>query len=139
LGPQPTAEQRECITQFTALRTEAEKRGQATRLVSEKHPSREELCKSITALATAQLKWVKFAEIGVTKCGIPKDIVAQLKQAHANTAKGQKQICAAGPAGAPAAAPTLSDALGTATLPTREPERKPGGTLDTLTGNPLAR
>jgi hypothetical protein len=141
MGPRPTAEQQECMTQFTALRTEAEKRGQAAKLVSEKKPpSREDLCKAVTALTAAQLKWTKYVESNIAKCGIPKEIVTQLKAAHAKTAQGQKQICSAAPAGGQVAAPTLSDALGTATLPAREPEkRKPGGTLDTLTGNALAR
>ena len=101
----------------------------------------EEMCKLVTAYSAAEIKWVKFAEGNMTKCGIPKEIVTQLKTVHAKTAEGQKKLCAAGPAGGPSAVPTLSDALGTATLPTREPEkkRKPGGTLDTLTGNALGQ
>ena len=58
---------------------------------------------------------------------------------HAKTADGQKKLCSAGPMPA-SSTPTLSDALGTAT-PTREPDkkRKPGGTMDTLTGNALGQ
>jgi hypothetical protein len=112
----------------------------AAKAGGEKQVSREEMCKLVTAYSAAELKWIKFTEASMSKCGIPKEIVGQLKGAHAKTAEGQKRLCAAGPAAGPAAAPTLSDALGTATLPTHEPEkRKPGGTLDTLTGNALAR
>jgi hypothetical protein len=139
-GPPPAAQQ-ECVGPFTALRSEVEKRGMAAKAGGEKQASREEMCKLVTAYSAAELKWIKFAEANMSKCGIPKEIVSQLKAVHAKTADGQKKLCAAGPAGGPVAAPTLSDALGTATLPTREPEkvRKPGGTLDTLTGNALAR
>jgi hypothetical protein len=138
-GPPPAAQQ-ECIGPFTALRAEVEKRGMAARAGGEKQVSREEMCKLVTAYGAAELKWIKFTEANMSKCGIPKQIVQQLKTVHAKTNEGQKKLCSAGPAGGPAAAPTLSDALGTATLPTREPEkRKPGGTMDTLTGNALAR
>jgi hypothetical protein len=140
-GPPPTAVQQECMTQFTALRSEVEKRGIAAKTASEKKASREEMCQLVKAYGAAETKWIKFAEIGITKCGIPQEIVKQLKASHARTADGEKKLCAAGPAGGPAAAPTLSDALGGGvSLPAREPEkRKTGGTFDTLTGNPLAR
>ena len=140
LGGPPTAVQQECMTQFTSLRAEVEKRGMAARAGGEKRVSREEMCQLVTTYSTAETKWVKFAEGNMSKCGIPKEIVTQLKTVHAKTADGQKKLCAAGPAAA-SAVPTLSDALGTATLPTREPEkkRKSGGTLDTLTGNALGQ
>jgi len=139
-GGGPTGVQQECMTQFTSLRTEVEKRGMAAKTGGEKRVSREEMCKLVTAYSAAEIKWVKYAEGNMTKCGIPKEIVTQLKAVHAKTADGQKKLCAAGPAGGAAAAPTLSDALGTATLPTHESEkRKRGGTLDTLTGNALGQ
>jgi hypothetical protein len=140
MGGPPTAVQQECMTKFVSLRSEVEKHGLAAKAAGEKHASREEMCKLVTAYGAAEVKWVKFVEGNMTKCGIPKEIVTQLKTVHAHTAAGQKQLCAAGPAAGPAAAPTLSDALGAATLPTREPEkRKNGGTLDTLTGNALGQ
>ena len=133
-GPPP-----ECMTHFTTLRGEVEKRGMAAKAASEKHASREEMCKLITEYGAAELKWIKYTEANMSKCGIPKEIVAQLKAVHVKTATGQKNLCSAAPAAA-AAAPTLSDALGTSTMP-REPEkkRKPGGTMDTLTGNALGQ
>jgi len=133
-GPPP-----ECQTQFTALRSEVEKRGIAAKTASEKHASREEMCKLVTEYGAAETKWIKYTESHMSKCGIPKEIVAQLKAVHVKTADGQKKLCAAGPAPV-AATPTLSDALGTATLPREtEKKRKPGGTMDTLTGNALGQ
>jgi hypothetical protein len=139
-GPSPAAQQ-ECVGPFTALRAEVEKKGMAAKAGGEKQVAREEMCKLVTEYSVAETKWIKFAEANASKCGIPKQIVQQLKAVHAKTTDGQKKLCSAGPAGGPAAAPTLSDALGAATLPTREPEkkRKPGGTLDTLTGNALGQ
>ena len=129
------------MTQFTTLRSEVEKRGMAARAASEKQAPRDEMCKLVKAYGAAETKWIKFAESSMAKCGIPQEIVKQLKTVHARTADGEKKLCAAGPAGGPAAAPTLSDALGGgASLPAREPDkRKTGGAFDTLTGNPLAR
>jgi len=138
-GPSPEA-QRECIAPFTTLRAEVEKRGMAAKAGGEKHVAREEMCKLVTLYSTAEAKWIKFAETNKSKCGIPDQIIHQLKAVHAKTTEGQKNLCSAGPAGGPAAAPTLSDALGAATLPTREAnKRKPGGTMDTLTGPVLGQ
>ena len=133
-GPPP-----ECVTRFTTLRGEVEKRGMAARTASEKHATREEMCKLVTEYGAAEVKWIKYTESNMSKCGIPKEIVKQLKMVHAKTADGQKKLCAVAPA--VSNTPTLSDALGTATMPTRETEkkRKPGGTMDTLTGNALGQ
>jgi hypothetical protein len=139
-GPSP-AQQQECVIPFTALRAEVEKKGMAAKAGGEKQVAREEMCKLVTEYSAAETKWIKFAETNASKCGIPKQIVQQLKAVHAKTADGQKKLCSAAPGGGAAAAPTLSEALGAATLPpTREAEkRKPGGTLDTLTGPALGR
>ena len=118
----PIATQQECMTQFTALRSEVAKRGVAARAASEKQASREEMCKLVKAYGAAETKWIKFAETAMAKCGIPTEIVAQMRTVHARTADGEKNLCAAGPA----AAPTLHNALDAAPLPTRKPNG-PGG------------
>jgi hypothetical protein len=130
-----------CLAQFNTHREQVEKLATTAKAGSEKHVSREEMCKLVGAYAAAEAKWVKYSEDNMATCGIPKEAVTQLKTAHAHTMDIRKKICSAGPsqAGAPAA-PSLSDALGTTRLPIAESEkRKSGGTLDTLTGNPLAR
>ena len=135
------ATQQDCMREFTANREEVEKRGIAAKTANEKHVPRDEMCKMVTIYANAESKWIKFSETNMTKCGIPKEVVAQLKGVHVHTAQAQKALCAAGPTQAAApAAPTLSDALGTTRLPSQDTEkRKPGGTMDTLTGNALGR
>jgi hypothetical protein len=99
------------------------------------------MCKLVVAYANAETKWIKFTEQNSTKCGIPPEVIGQLRTVHGHTMEARKQLCAPGPTQAAApAAPTLSDALGTTRLPSQETEkRKPGGTMDTLTGNALAK
>ncbi len=140
-GPGPTPEQLACIRSFTQYREEVEKRGLAAKAANDSHKaSREEMCKLVTAYSAAEVKWIKYTAENMTKCGIPKEIVEQIKKAHAHTDDARVKLCSAGPTGAPSA-PSLSDALGTSRLPSQETEkRKAGtGTLDTLTGNALAR
>jgi hypothetical protein len=55
--------------------------------------------------------WVRFTESNVQTCGIPSQIVIQLKQVHANTEQTKQKICAAGPAGGAAPGPVMDDRL----------------------------
>jgi hypothetical protein len=126
-----------CIAEFAKLRDDVQKRGLAAKAAGQRKVSREEMCKHITAYSAAEQKWVKYTESNVQTCGIPAEVVQQLKQVHLNTEQTKEKICAPAPA---AAAPSLSDALGTWRLPTSDTKKKSaGGTLDTLTGSVLAR
>ena len=93
---QPNTSSYECAIQFKGLRSEVERRGIAARSASEKHASREEMCKLVTAYGAAETEWIEFVERNMTPCGIPMEIVAQMKTVHAKTADGQKKLCAAG-------------------------------------------
>ncbi|HVX91715.1 MAG TPA: hypothetical protein VG985_00690 [Xanthobacteraceae bacterium] len=129
-----------CVSQFMQLRQEVEKRGLAAKAGNEHHVSREEMCKLIQAYAAAETKMVKYAEDNNVWCGIPAQIVEQMKTGHAKTLKVRQAACAAGPVGpAKPAAPTLSDALGTTRVPDAATTKTGRGTLDSLTGNPIAR
>jgi hypothetical protein len=125
------------MAEFAKLRDDVQKRGQAAKAASARKVSREEMCKHITSYSAAELKWVKFTEANVTKCGIPTEVVSQLKQVHGHTEQTKEKICAAGPTAA--GPPSLSDALGTTKLPTPETTKSGSGTLDTLTGNAIQR
>jgi hypothetical protein len=138
--PGASAPSPQCLAQFNLHREEVEKRAIAARTGGEKHVSREEMCKLVGAYAAAEAKWIKYSEDNMVNCGIPKEAVSHIKTAHTHTMDIRKKICSAGPGPAGPATPSLSDALGTTRLPLAETEkRKSGGTLDTLTGNPLAR
>jgi len=126
-----------CMVEFAKLRDDVQKRGLAAKAAGQRKASREEMCKHITAFSAAELKWVKYTETNVTSCGIPAEVVQQLKQVHSNTEQTKEKICAAGPAAA--GPPSLSDALGTTRLPTPETTKSGSGTLDTLTGSAIQR
>jgi hypothetical protein len=127
-----------CAVEFGKMREDVQKKGIAARQASEKHVSREELCKLITVYSAAEGKWLKFTENGVSACGIPVEIVNQLKQVHGRTETAREKICAAGPANAAVAGPSLSEALGTS-RPTLETKRTGSNMFDTLTGNAIQK
>ena len=138
--PQQAGPEQQCVEEFTKLRTNVEKLGTNARAASERKVAREEMCKVVQAFAAAEAKWVKFTTDNVARCGIPPEVPKKLREAHANTLNARKNICSAGPAGpAGPAAPSLSDALGTNRLPVPDGSKTGRGTLDTLTGNAIAR
>jgi hypothetical protein len=130
-----------CLPEFLKLREDVEKKGQAARLASEHKATREEMCKYITVYSAAELKWVKYAENGVATCGVPASVAQELKTIHGHTEETKAKICAVGAVGVVGtpAPPSLSDALGTTRLPARATTKSGTGTLDTLTGNAIAR
>ncbi len=79
---------------------------------------------------------VNFLDDNKTACGVPQQAITQAKAIHVNTLKCRDTLCAEGPK---AKAPTLSDATGTTPLDTSTNTKTGRGTLDTLTGNPLAK
>jgi hypothetical protein len=135
-GPSP--QQVQCMNEFGRLRTETEKRGDVARQAGERKVAREEMCKHITNLFAAESKWYKYAVDHRAKCGIPPQIIQQLKVGHNQLATVRKNVCSAD-APMAAAPPSLSEALGTSALPLPAPSTstRRGGALDTLTGSPI--
>jgi hypothetical protein len=133
--PAPDGEVSQCVAEFTKLKVEVEKRGKVAKAASERKVTREEMCKLITAYSAVEVKWVKFTEDNEAKCGIPPNVVQQLKIVRTGTEQTREKICA--PQVGVTAAPSLSDALGTTRLPTPQTTRTGSGTLDTLTGNAI--
>jgi hypothetical protein len=122
------------------LREEVEKGAMAIKSAGERKVSREQVCPLFKTFAAKEAKMLNFLEKNRTLCGVPPNIIKQLKGSHANTIRIRNQVCSAAPAGGPAAAPTLSDALGGPLIADDESAKKPGrGTFDTLTGNVLSR
>jgi hypothetical protein len=131
-GPPP------CVVEFGKLRDEVQKKGMAAKTAQERKVTREEMCKIVSVYSAAERKWLKFAEAGVSSCGIPGEVVNQLKQVHARTEQAKTNICAAGLAAAGPSTPSLSDALGTTRLPL-DTKKTGSNYLDTLTGNVIQR
>jgi hypothetical protein len=83
-------------------------------------------------------KLLKFLETNKALCGVPPQIITQVKASHIQAIRIRDQICSNKPA--PGSGPTLSDALGAPIIADDSDAGKPGrGTFDTLTGNVLAR
>jgi hypothetical protein len=134
-GPPP------CVQEFMRLRDDTEKKGNAIRAASERHVNAKVACGLFNSFTAAEGKLLKYASEGVTTCGIPKQVVEQIKTGHGKALEMRTKVCQAAQAqaqgAAPARQPTLSDALGAPV--TDSSNIKTGrGTFDTLTGTPLA-
>lgn len=126
-----------CMREFTPLRDDTEKKANAIRDASKKKVTPQVACTLFNALSAAEDKMVKFTAANVTSCGIPPQVVEQMKTSHARTLQIRAKVCQAAAAPAAAAPPSLGEALGTTPAPTPR-NIKPGrGTYDTLTGTPL--
>jgi hypothetical protein len=130
-----------CMKEFMPLRDDAEKRGKMIKAASDRHATPDEACKLIGAYTQAEVKMIKYVETHAAKCGIPPQVLEQLKGGHKNSEAMQQKVCGAaqqaqrGPAG-----PSLSEVLGSAAaLPEATKTKKGGSTFDTLNGNVLTR
>jgi hypothetical protein len=121
------------------LREEVEKSAGVIKAASDRKASREEVCPMFKNFAAKEAKMVTFLETNKKLCGVPPQIITQVKGNHAKTIKIRDNVCSTGPTG-PAPGPTLSDALGGPIIADDESAKRPGrSTFDTLTGNVLSR
>ncbi len=123
---------------FMPLRDDAQKKAAAVRAATEHKAERKEVCALVTRFATAEAAVVKFLEANKTWCGIPDEAVKAAKTGHERTLKFRTMACSEAPAAQPKA-PTLSDAIGTPSVDSAANTKTGRGTLDTLSGNPLAK
>ncbi|PDT92051.1 hypothetical protein CO669_01915 [Bradyrhizobium sp. Y36] len=133
----------DCMKSFMPLREEAEKRGKLIKAASDRHAPPDEACKLIRNFSQAESKMIKYIEANASKCGIPAQVGAQMKDGHKNTEAMQAKVCnvaqqmqqqQARPAG-----PSLSEVLGSGSAPEANAGKKGGSTFDTLNGNVLTR
>jgi hypothetical protein len=127
--------------QLLTIRDETAKHGQAIHVAGQKKVSPEELCKLFKTFLSSEGKMLKGLEQNSATCGVPPEVLKQVKASHDKAAQVGKQICDAAAQGPRPAGPSLSDALGTTPMvPDSSTATKKGqGTFDTLTGSPLAR
>lgn len=123
----------DCMKQFIPLRDDTEKRGKAIKAASDRHASPQEACKLIGMFNQAELKMTKYVEKNSARCGIPAQVLDQLKAGHKNSEMMLKKVCDAaqqqaqrGPSG-----PTLSDVLGSAAALPEATTRKKGAARST--------
>ena len=132
-GPPP---QLGVCANFPKLRDEAKSKADAVSAVGKRHGDRKEMCAAVQNFTAAEDKVVKFLDDNKGPCSVPEQAVAQAKAMHVKTMQFRDTVCAEGPK---PKIPTLSDAIGTPSLDTGTNTRTGRGTLDTLTGNPLAK
>jgi hypothetical protein len=127
--------------QLLANRDETAKHGQAIHAAGQKKVPPEELCKLFKTFLSSEGKMLKGLEQNGATCGVPPEVLKQVKASHEKAAQVGKNICDAAAQGPRPAGPSLSDALGTTPMmPDSSTATKKGqGTFDTLTGSPLAR
>jgi len=123
---------------FIPLRDDAQQKAAAVRTATEHKAERKEVCALVTRFATAEAAVVKFLEANKTWCGIPDEAVKAAKTGHERTLKFRTMACTEAPAAQPRA-PTLSDAIGTPSVDSAANTKTGRGTLDSLSGNPLAK
>jgi hypothetical protein len=137
-----------CYSDFAPLRAEAEKRAgaiQAAQANPKRRPPLPEVCKLFRAFTEAETKVVKYAEANQAWCNIPAQAVTQMKASLTEHVTLKDKICTAaaqgGGGGGPPkpTGPNLGEALGTRVIVTPDNVSSGRGTLDTLTGNALAR
>jgi hypothetical protein len=127
------------MQRFLPMRAEAERRAGVLQAGINKKKAPPELCQLFRSFSEAEAKVVNFAATNQTSCGIPPDAVAMMKKNHAKTNEVRDKVCAVAAKPAQPAGPNLGEALGLGGLPNAESTRAGTGTLDTLSGNPLAR
>ena len=135
-----------CQNEIMPLRQEVEKNGLSVKAAIDRKAPPPDICNQVKRFVSAEAKFVKYIEDNQAWCGIPPEIVTQVKAQHGTTLNLRQRACAAPPAGAAAARPAvpagpgLSEALGTSGAVGGSTTSKPGrGTFDTLTGSALAR
>jgi hypothetical protein len=129
-----------CLTQFTKLRDDA--RGKAARIEAagkaKQKPSPQVACRLFNAFSAAEAKLVKYADENSVWCGIPKEVITNMKAQHTKTSEIRTRICRAAAAPPRPRGPSLSDALA-APVPNADNIKTGRGTYDTLTGTPLGK
>ena len=135
----PAAQQQEppCVQEFFKLRGEAEKKGLAIKAANERKASPKEACQLFGAFISAQAKMLKYASDNTVWCGIPPQVIENLKQGVAKISEVRTRVCQAAAAPQPTG-PSLSDALSNP-VPDSNNIKTGRGTFDTLTGNSLGK
>jgi len=132
-GPPPQCQQ------LLAIRDELQKHGAAIGEANDKKADVKIACGLFRTYIATEAKMLKSLEANGTSCGVPAEVVQQVRGSHAKAKQIGKQVCDAAARGPAPSGPTLSDALGTSPTLPNTTEKKGAGTFETLTGNPFQR
>ena len=136
---QETPPEPACVALMTN-RDETQKHGQALSVAGQKKLPPEEVCKLFKVFLASETKMVKGLEQNSALCGVPPDVIKQVKAQHNKAEEMAKRVCEVAAQGARPTGPSLSDALGTTpVVPDASNSKRGAGTFDTLEGSPLTR
>src|SRR5262249_39870693 len=125
--------------QLLGNRDEVAKHGQALQAAGQKKAPPDELCKLFKAFIAVETKMIKGLQEHSATCGVPPEVLKQVKEGHGKASEMSKKICDIARRAPPPAGPTRSDAPGTPPLlPAASTAKKGSSTFDTLTGSPLS-
>src|SRR5262249_20813500 len=125
--------------QLLSARDDVNKHGQALQAAGQKKAPPDELCKLFKTFLAVETKMIKGLEEHSATCGVPTDVLKQVKAGHSKAAQMSKQICDAA-AQPRMVGPSLSDALGTTPLvPDASTTKKGSSTFDTLSSSALSQ
>jgi hypothetical protein len=139
-APQPQQGPPPACQGLLANRDEVAKHGKNLEAAGKKKAGPEEMCKLFKPFIAAEAKMIKGLEEHSATCGVPPDVIKQVKAGHAKYTEISKKICDVAAQGPRPSGPSLSDALGTTPMvPDSTGPKRGAGTFDTLQGSPLTR
>ncbi len=136
-GPPP--QQQACVDKFGLLRDDAQKKAGAIQAASKNKVDPKTACGLFNNFSASEAKLVKYAADNASSCGIPPEVITNLRQQHAKTVGIQGRVCQAAANPPRPAGPSLSDVLGGSAVPDANNIRTGRGTYDTLTGTSLGK
>jgi len=137
-GAAPPQQEPPCVQEFVKLRDDVEKRAGAIKAANERKATPREACQLFNVFITSQTKMLKYAVDNGVWCGIPAQIVANLKAGITKTSEIRTRVCQVAAAPVQQSGPTLSDAL-SSPVPNSNNIKTGRGTFDTLTGSPIGK
>src|ERR1700758_3403641 len=90
MQPAPPQDQQQappCVQEFIKLRSDTEKKAIAIRNASARKASPKEACGLFNTYSAAEEKMLKYATDNTVWCGIPQQVVDQIKASHVRTAE----------------------------------------------------
>jgi hypothetical protein len=137
-APRQQPQQPPCMADFIKLRNDTENKAKAIAEAGKRKVQPKEACRLFTVFHAAQAKMYKFATDNATWCGIPPQVIEQIKAGMGQVAQVRTRVCKVAEAPPRPAGPSLSDALSAPVV--NSDNIKPGrGTFDTLTGTPIGK
>jgi len=79
--------------QLLALRDDLHKHGTALQAAGKKKAGPEEACKLFKAFLASETKMIEGLEAHKSSCGVPDEVIRQLKASHVQAEKSAKQVC----------------------------------------------